>query len=87
MIKQSDIAMIILVTGISLMASFLVLNSLINTEQARSRDLEKVPVISAEFSQPDEDVFTENSINPTELIRIGTSNPENPFAAPEEDDN
>ena len=79
MIKQSDLAMIVLVTAISLVAAYLVGGALINSPESRSTPAEIAIPISAEFSTPDVRVFNENAVNPTELIKIGDSNTTSPF--------
>jgi hypothetical protein len=80
MIKQSDIAIIILVISISLVASFFLGDALINTNENRSAEVEVVTPISNQFSQPDFAIFNNESINPTELIQIGQTNTKDPFA-------
>ncbi len=79
MIKQSDVAMIILVTVISLVAAYLVSGALINSPDSRSTPVEIAVPISAEFPEPDIRIFNSNSINPTELIKIGGGSSPNPF--------
>lgn len=71
MIKQSDIAVIILVASISLVASYFIGNSIINTDANRSTDVEVAVPISPEFPQPSTRIFHDDAINPTELIQIG----------------
>lgn len=77
--KQKDVAALILVVAFSLAASWFVFNALISPDSARSTEVEVVTAIDAEFPQPDSDIFAEGYLNPTELIRIGESNSENPF--------
>ncbi len=77
--KQKDIAALILVVGVSLMVSWFVFDMLINTEASRSTEVEIVAPIDADFPQPDTKIFAEGYLNPTELIRIGESNSNNPF--------
>jgi hypothetical protein len=80
MIKNSDIAMIILVVSISLLASFFIGNALINRSDIRSTELEIVVPIASDFPLPSDKIFNDNAINPTELIKIGSQNSEKPFA-------
>lgn len=79
MIKQSDLATLILVISISLVASFFIGNALINTPENRSSEVEVVSPISPDFVQPSTDIFNDNAINPTETIKIGNSNQNQPF--------
>lgn len=79
MMKQSDIAMIVLVTAVSLVAAYLISGALINSPDSRSTPVEIAIPISADFPEPDTRIFNDNSINPTELIKIGDSNTDSPF--------
>lgn len=79
MIKQNDIAVIVLVVSISLLASYFLGNSLINTDANRSTPVEQVTLISPDFPQPSTDIFNDSAVNPTELIEIGSGGSEAPF--------
>lgn len=79
MIKQSDIALIILVSGLSLVASFVIGNAVINTDKNRTAQIEVVTAITSNFSEPSNKIFNENAINPTELIQIGENQVDKPF--------
>jgi hypothetical protein len=79
MIKQSDLAMIILVSAISFIAAYYIGNSLINTSEARSTSVEVAVPISPNFPEPSPKIFNDAAINPTELIKIGDANKDKPF--------
>lgn len=79
MLKQSDIALVILVAGLSLLVSFFVVGAIIKTPTDRSTEVEKVVVISPDFPVPDARIFNEKALNPTELIQIGPGGSEQPF--------
>ena len=79
MIKQSDVALIILAASLSLLISFFVGNSLINTDANRSAEIEKVVPIAAVFPVPPAEIFHDKAINPTQLIQIGGDNGQDPF--------
>lgn len=79
MIRQNDIAVIILVVSISLIASYFIGDVLINTDANRSTEVEQVNPITAEFPQPDTDIFNDSAVNPTELIEIGSGGTDTPF--------
>jgi len=79
MLKQSDIALVILVAGLSLIVSFFVVGALIKTPTDRSSEIEKVVAISTEFPPPDSRIFNDAALNPTELIQIGPGGSEQPF--------
>lgn len=77
--KQKDIALIIVVTVISGIISFFVSNTLFASPEDRQQKVEVVEQISASFPTPSNKYFNSESINPTELIQIGTSTNPNPF--------
>lgn len=79
MIKKSDLASIILIAAISLVAAFFIGNALINTPENRSTKVEVVNPISSEFGQPSDKIFNDNAIDITEKIQIGGET-KDPFA-------
>jgi hypothetical protein len=79
MIKKNDLAMIVLVISISLVASFFVGNALINTDDNRTTTVESVTLINPNFPQPSTDIFNDSAVNPTELIEIGSGGSGTPF--------
>jgi hypothetical protein len=78
-LKQSDIAMLVLIVAISLIASYLVGDALINTSANREVEVQVISPISDQFTTPSADIFVDDFINPTELIEIGNSNNNQPF--------
>lgn len=79
MIKQSDIAVLILITAISLVVAYFIGNAVINSPDSRSTLVEIAIPISEDFPEPDVRIFNKDSINLTEKIEIGDSNTVNPF--------
>jgi hypothetical protein len=77
--KHSDVAMIILITSISLLVSYFVGNAIFGGEESRSTQVETVETISAEFPQPSEKIFNKDAINLTETINIGDTKAKSPF--------
>lgn len=78
--KQKDIVTILVVVFISAIASFFITGKVI----VASSGHQKAPVVdsvNATFTQPDSKYFNKNSIDPTQLIHIGTSSNSNPFSA------
>ena len=71
MIRQKDIAALILIVSIMLVASYMVGDAVINSPKNRSAEVEVVTPISPDFPAPDLKIFNDQSINPTEIIRIG----------------
>ncbi len=82
MIKQGDIAMIILVTAISLVAAYFISGALVNSPDSRSTPVEIAIPIDNEFPEPDKKIFIDNAINPTETIKIGEGKPEDKTNSP-----
>lgn len=71
--KKTDIAMIILIAGLSVFVAFLVANSI--PALKISEKGEKVPTIervTAEVTPPDSKLFNSEAINPTVETVIGT---------------
>ena len=76
--KQQDIALIIVVVFISGVLSLVVSNTFISPPE-RTEEAAVVEPITTEFSEPSELYFNEQSINPTQTIRIDDSQNPNPF--------
>lgn len=78
-IKQQDIALLLVVAFISAVLSFFVSGALFSSPKNRNIKVEVVQPISAEFAEPDGRYFNENSVNPTQLIRILENANQAPF--------
>lgn len=72
--KQKDIALIVVVSIVSAVISLLISNYTIGSPKNREQKAEVVEKITADFPVPDNKYFNPQSINPTQIIRIG-SNP------------
>jgi hypothetical protein len=77
--KQKDIALIIVLAGVSAVVSFLVSGWLFGKPADREQKAEVVDVITSDFSLPDSRYFNSSSIDPTQLIQIGDAENPNPF--------
>lgn len=77
--KQKDIILITAVALLSFMFSLLLANVLIGTPANRSQKVEVVEQIVADFPTPDQKYFNADSVDPTQLIRIGDSTNPSPF--------
>lgn len=81
--KQSDIALIILIVAISLVASYFVGGALINSPDSRSKQVLSVEPVNDTMSNPADSayskIFDKNAINPAINIRIGESETDKPF--------
>lgn len=80
--KQKDILIIIIVSVIAGVFSFIVANALFGGEKAYKLTAPTVDAISAQFTTPDEAYFNKDSINPTKDITIGDSANTQPFNTP-----
>ena len=69
--KQKDWIVIIITVFISAVASFFISRALFASPDDLVTEVEVVEPITAEFIEPDERYFNEDSINPTQTITIG----------------
>jgi hypothetical protein cdiviTM7_02684 len=70
--KKTDIAMIILIAGFSVLISYLVINSLAQggfSEQ--TYEVKTTEPISNEYVKPSSEIFNKDAINPTVQVNIG----------------
>jgi len=69
--KKKDLTLIAVVVVVSAALSILLSNAVIGDSESEPLSAEVVQPISAEFNPPSEKYFNKNSVNPTQLIRIG----------------
>ena len=70
--KKTDIAMIVLIAGISVLVSYLVINSIAQggfSEQ--SYEVKTTKPISSEYVEPSNEIFNGDAVNPTVQVNIG----------------
>lgn len=70
--KKTDIAMIVLIAGFSVLISYLVINSLAQggfSEQ--TYEVKTTEPISNEYVKPSDEIFNKDAINPTVQVNIG----------------
>ncbi len=77
--KQKDIALIVVVGVISIVVSTIVSNLIFSTQGAKAQSAEVVQAINPSFTEPDRRYFNADSVDPTELIRIGDNVNQTPF--------
>lgn len=77
--KQKDIALIAVVAVVSIIMATVISNFAFSTSGAREQQAEVVGGISSAFTNPDPAYFNEQSIDPTEIIRIGNNSNQAPF--------
>lgn len=71
--KSKDIAIIVGISVVSAIFSYVLSNALLGGEKAANLEAPKVTPISAEFTQPDQRYFNKEALNPTKNITIGDS--------------
>lgn len=71
--KQKDIATIVVVALIAGIMSFVITGMVFGKQSELKTEVEVVEPISAELPEVDNRYFNENSINPTQIIRIGSN--------------
>lgn len=77
--KQKDIALILVIAFISAVLAVTVSSLTVGSKQNRQQQVEVVDKISDQFIQPSKQYFNENSVNPTQIIRIGDNNNQQPI--------
>ncbi|HSW80489.1 MAG TPA: hypothetical protein VLG47_06950 [Candidatus Saccharimonadales bacterium] len=77
--KQKDIALLIAVVVFSAIASLVVSHYVFASPGNRQQTYAVVEVVKSDFPLPDARYFNKNSVNPTQLIQIGTTTNTNPF--------
>jgi hypothetical protein len=77
--KQKDIALIIVVSFISAIFSYILSNAIIGSPTTKREKVEVVEAIKPDFIQPDSRYFNTDAVNPTQLIQIGNNPNPVPF--------
>lgn len=79
--KQKDVPLIIISVFSAAILSFVVSNLIFGSSSSRKEKVEVVKPITSEFNSPKKDdiYFNGNSIDPTQLIRIGDGSNDQPF--------
>jgi hypothetical protein len=77
--KQKDIALILVCVIVSGFISFFIARAVFGSSGERQVKAEVVSPIVSEFSRPSDKYFNENSVNPTQLIQIGSSANTTPY--------
>lgn len=77
--KQKDIALILIVAAVGGVISIVLTQQFFVPKKNKELSVQIVEPIKSEFQQPDNKVFNNNAINPTQLIEIGNGSNANPF--------
>lgn len=71
--KKSDIAMIILIASISILAAYFAAKAIIGDVGSQSVKVKTTDKITTKVVEPDPTVFNGNAINPTVEVIIGNN--------------
>lgn len=77
--KQKDVAMILVVSFASAVLSLVVSNLLFGSQSKRNLEAPVVTAITPEFNEPEKKYFNDQSVDPTQIIRIGDNANNQPF--------
>lgn len=77
--KQKDIALILVISFMSVVLALIVSNLVFNNSSSRKLTADKVIAITPEFNEPDKKYFNNNSVDPTQIIHIGENSNQKPF--------
>lgn len=78
--KKNDLAAIILIVAIALVASYFLANNFIGSPENTPVEVEVVTPVDDSFPTPDTRVFGEGAIDPTVTITPGSAGSQQPFA-------
>ena len=68
--KKTDIAMIVLIAGVSVLISYFLMQALLGDPSQKTRKVETMEAVSSEYIEPSKDIFNDKAINPTVKIVI-----------------
>ena len=77
--KKSDIAVLILIVGISLIVTYFVGQAILGNTGQKQATVEVTDAISSDVKAPDSSIFNKDAINPTVSIKVSGSNNTQPF--------
>lgn len=69
--KNTDIAAIILIASLSMLAAYFIANAMIGQPGGQTAKVKTVEKITSEVQEPDTLVFNKDAINPTVKVIIG----------------
>ena len=77
--KQKDLPLLLVVIFVSAVFSLVLSKVIISSPKNRKTKVEVVAPITSDFKEPDQKYFNAQSIDPTQQIRIGDNNNQQPF--------
>lgn len=69
--KQRDIATLVIIAAVSLVASYFIMNAIFSQNKGASVEVKVVEVIKSDVGEPSPAVFSETAINPAVQVFIG----------------
>lgn len=72
--KKTDIAMIVLIASLSIIAAFFATNAILGDDATEDVTVKTIEPITAEVTSPNPAIFNENAINPAVEVQVGASN-------------
>ena len=81
--KSTDIAAIILIASLSMLAAYFIADAMIGKPGGQSAKVKSVEKITADVQEPDTSVFNKDAINPTVQVIIGDQLSSAPMQAPQ----
>lgn len=78
--KKNDIALIVLITSVTLVISYLLVKGFFGQPSDTQTRVEKVEAISSIIQPPSDRIFNRDAINPTIVIQIGNPSNQQPFS-------
>lgn len=78
--KKNDIALIVLITSITLVVSYLVVKAIFGEPASQQTTVEKAEPLAGTIQEPSPRIFNKNAINPTVVIQIGNPSNQQPFS-------
>lgn len=77
--KKNEIAILILIVSVVVVATYLVLNAVVGKASAQPVSVEKAEAFSSELILPSDKIFNKDAINPTVKVKIGDQSGQQPF--------
>lgn len=72
--KKTDLAMVVLIAAISIVAAYFITQSVIGDAATEAKKVQKVEAISSDITEPDPAIFNAQAINPTVEVQITPGN-------------
>lgn len=77
--KKNDIALIVLVVSLSLVASYFAMSAILGKPASKKQKVEVVEIVDKSVPDQNEAIFNEQAIDPTVDTKIGNSSNQQPF--------